>query len=169
MIHSSINICNEIEFLSKKYEVLLENDSYYSFNKNKDIIANLNVHFKELKYYFNKYAIKKEKVEPTEMTGEKFLNFVTEIANVCKFDLIKLSKGDVKTEYNIDIFDFLRKIVAMAINLTERNEENVEDNNPGEKNDLKYIGLSPEHAVEQFLEEVLNKFKEKERENRKNK
>ena len=167
MIHSSINICNEIEYISKKYERLLENESFYEFNKNKDIIATLNVHFKELKGLFNRYAIKKEKVEPTEMTGEKFLNFVTEIANLCKYDLIKLSKENVKTEYNIDIFDFLRKFVAMAINLTEKPEENVEDNNPGEKNDLEFIGLSYEKAVEKLLEEVITKFKEKDREAKK--
>ncbi len=167
MIHSSINICNEIEYISKKYERLLENESFYEFNKNKDIIATLNVHFKELKGFFNRYAIKKEKVEPTEMTGEKFLNFVTEIANLCKYDLIKLSKENVKTEYNIDIFDFLRKFVAMAINLTEKPEENIEDNNPGEKNDLEFIGLSYEKAVEKLLEEVITKFKEKDREAKK--
>ena len=161
MIHSSINICNEIEYISKKYEKLLENDAFYHFNKNKDIIASLNVHFKELKAFFNRYAIKKEKVEPTEMTGEKFLSFVTEVANMCKYDLIKLSKENVKTEYNIDIFDFMRKFVAMALNLTEKPEENLEDTNPGEKNDLEFVGLNPEQSVEKLLEEVIAKFKEK--------
>lgn len=167
MIHSSINICNEIEYISKKYEKLLENESYYSFNKNKDIIATINVHFKDLKGFFNRYAIKKEKVEPTEMTGEKFLNFVTEIANICKYDLIKLSKENVKTEYNIDIFDFLRKIVAMAINLTEKNDESLEDNNPVEKNDLEFIGLSHEQAVEKLIGEIISKFHEKDKEAKK--
>ena len=59
MIHSSINICNEIEFISKKYETLMESDSYYALNKNKDIIATLNVQFKGIKSLFNRYAIKK--------------------------------------------------------------------------------------------------------------
>ena len=80
---------------------------------------------------------------------------------MCKFDLVKLSKGDVKTDYNIDIFDFLRKLVGMAINLTEKPEETEEDNNPGEKNDLDYIGLNHEQAVEKFLHDVLTKYKEK--------
>jgi hypothetical protein len=162
MIHSSINICNEIEYISKKYEVLMESDAYHEMNKNKDIIATLNVHFKEIKELFNKYAIKKEKVEPTEMTADKFYTFFQEIYNLCNFDIVKLGKGDVKTDYNIDIFDFLRKIVGMAINLTEKPEENQENYNPlVEKNDQEYIGLSPEAAVEKFLEDILKKFKEK--------
>ena len=49
----------------------------------------------------------------------------------------------------------------MAINLTEKPEENEEDNNPGEKNDLDYIGLNSEQAVEKFLHDVLAKYKEK--------
>ena len=157
MIHSSINICNEIEFISKKYETLMESDSYYALNKNKDIIATLNVQFKGIKSLFNRYAIKKEKVDPTEMTAEKFFTMVTDISNLCKFDLVKLSKGDVKTDYNIDIFDFLRKLVGMAINLTEKPEENEEDNNPGEKNDLDYIGLNQT----KYKEKDLKKNKKK--------
>ena len=74
---------------------------------------------------------------------------------------MKLSKGDVKTDYNIDIFDFFRKIVGMAINLTEKPEDNEEDNNPGEKNDLSYIGLKPEEAVEKFIIDIIAKFREK--------
>ena len=161
MIHSSINICNEIEYISKKYEALMERDSFYNLNKNKDVIAAINVHFKEIKSLFNRYAIKKEKVDPTDMTAEKFFTFVTDISNLCKYDLVKLSKGDVKTDYNIDIFDFFRKIVGMAINLTEKTEDNEEDNNLVEKNDLNYIGLKIEEAVEKFIIDVTSKFKEK--------
>ena len=117
---------------------------------------------KEIKELFNKYAIKKEKVEPTEMTADKFYTFFQEIYNLCNFDIVKLGKGDVKTDYNIDIFDFLRKIVGMAIDLTDKPEENQENYNPlVEKNDQEYIGLSPEVAVEKFLEDILKKFKEK--------
>ena len=76
-------------------------------------------------------------------------------------DLIKLNKGDVKTDYNIDIFDFLRKIVGMAINLTEKPEKEEEDNNPDEKRDLDYIGLSNAEAVEKFVEEIIQKYKER--------
>ena len=161
MIHSSINICNEIEFISKKYESLMESDSYYALNKNRDIIATLNVHFREIKDIFNRYAIKKDKIEPTDMSAEKFFAFVTEISNLCKYDLIKLGKGDVKTESNIDIFDFLRKIVGMAINLTEKPEEGEEEENNEEKRDLEYIGLPFEQAVEKFVEEFISKFREK--------
>ena len=96
------------------------------------------------------------------MTADKFYTFFQEIYNLCNFDIVKLGKGDVKTDYNIDIFDFLRKIVGMAINLTEKPEENQENYNPlVEKNDQEYIGLSPEAAVEKFLEDILKKFKEK--------
>ena len=58
----------------------------------------------------------------------------------------------------------------MAINLTEKPEENQEDYNPAEKNDLEYIGLNPEQAVEKFINDVLTKFKEKDmKESKKNK
>ena len=80
---------------------------------------------------------------------------------MCKYDIIKLNKGDVKTEYNIDIFDFLRKIVGMALNLSEVPEKDVEDNNPDEKRDLEYVGLNQEQAVEKFVEDIIQKYKER--------
>ena len=163
MIHSSINICNEIEYLTKRYEMLLESDSYFNLNKNKDVIAILNVNFRPLKAIFNKYGIKRELIDPSEISAEKFFNLASDIANLCKYDLVKLSKDDVKTEHNIDIFEFLRKIVAMSINLTEKPEENVEDYGTEEKKDLEFVGLKPEQAVEKFVETVVAKFREKER------
>ncbi len=162
MIHSQINICNEIEYISKKYETLLESDSYYSLNKNKDVIATLNVHFSDLKHLFDKYGIKKEKFNPTQMTAENFFQFVQDIAKFCKYDIVKLSKEDVKTEHNIDIFDFLRKIVAMAINLTEKHDQNEENYYPDERKDLQYEGLKTEQAVEKFVASVIKQFKYRE-------
>ena len=162
MIHSQINICHEIEKIPKKYEVLLEVESYKAMNKNKEIVATLNVYFKPLKRIFNRYGIRKDGSEPMEMSAEKFYNFFTDVSNMCKFDLIKLNKGDVRTEYSIDIFDFLRKIVGMAINLTEKPEkEEEENNNNEEKRDLEYIGLNPEEAVEKFVKDIIQKYKER--------
>ena len=161
MIHSQINICKEIEHITKKYEILLEIESFNAMNKDKQVVSILNVNFKALKKIFNKYALRKDSSEPMEMTAEKFYNFFTDVSNMCKYDLIKLNKGDVKTDYNIDIFDFLRKIVGMAINLTEKPEKEEEDNNPDEKRDLDYIGLSNAEAVEKFVEEIIQKYKEK--------
>ena len=161
MIHSNINICHEIEGIPKKYSLFLEMEAFEAMNKNKEIVTILNVNFKHLKKIFNRYAIKKDNAEPMEMTAEKFYNFFTDVSNMCKYDLIKLNKGDVKTEYNIDIFDFLRKIVGMAINLSESPEKEEENYNPEEKNDLEYIGLNQEQAVEKFVEEIIKKFKER--------
>ena len=161
MIHSQINICHEIENIPKKYAVFLEMEAYEAMNKNKEIVTLLNVHFRAIKKIFNKYAIKKDNSEPMEMTAEKFYNFFADVANLCKYDLIKLNKGDVKTEYNIDIFDFLRKIVGMALNLTVKPEKDEEDNTNEEKRDLEYIGLNQEQAVEKFIEDIIQKFKEK--------
>ena len=162
MIHSQINICNEIEGISKKYSIFLDMEAFHAMNKNKEIVTLLNVHFKSLKKIFNKYAIRKDNTEPMEMTAEKFYNFFTDVSNMCKYDIIKLNKGDVKTDYNIDIFDFLRKIVGMALNLTEKPEKDEEDNNnTEEKRDLEYIGLSQEEAVEKFIEDIIQKYKEK--------
>ena len=163
MIHSQINICHEIEKIPKKYEVLLEVESYKAMNKNKEIVATLNVYFKPLKRIFNRYGIRKDGSEPMEMTAEKFYNFFTDVSNMCKFDIIKLNKGDVRTESNIDIFDFLRKVVGMAINLTEKpeKEEEEDNNNNEEKRDLEYIGLNPEEAVEKFVKDIIQKYKER--------
>ena len=162
MIHSQINICQEFENIPKKYAVLLEMDAFEAMNKNKEIVTLLNVHFKSIKKIFNRYAIKKDNNEPTEMTAEKFYSFFADVSNMCKYDLIKLNKGDVKTEYNIDIFDFLRKIVGMALNLTEKPDKEEEDNNNEEKRDLEYIGLNQEQAVEKFIEDIIQKYKERE-------
>ena len=137
-------------------------EAYKAMNKNKEIVALLNAHFKSIKRIFNKYAIKKDNNEPMEMTAEKFYNFFADVSNMCKYDLIRLNKGYVKTEYNIDIFDFLRKIVEMALNLTDKPEkEEEEDNTNEEKRDLEYIGLDQEQAVEKFIEDIIQKYKER--------
>ena len=156
MIHNNINICHEFENIPKKYSVLLNMEAFKAMNKNKEIVTLLNVHFKSIKRIFNKYAIKKENNEPTEMTAEKFYNFFADVSNMCKYDLIRLNKGDVKTENNIDIFDFLR-----ALNLTDNQEKEEEDNTNEEKRDLEFVGLNQEQAVEKFIEDIIQKFKEK--------
>lgn len=162
MIHNNINICYEFENIPKKYSVFLNMEAYKAMNKNKEIVALLNAHFKSIKRIFNKYAIKKDNNEPMEMTAEKFYNFFADVSNMCKYDLIRLNKGYVKTEYNIDIFDFLRKIVEMALNLTDKPEkEEEEDNTNEEKRDLEYIGLDQEQAVEKFIEDIIQKYKER--------
>ena len=161
MIHSQINICFEIEGITKRYEHLLEMEAFEAMNKNKEVVVILNTNFKYLKRIFNKYALRKDSSEPMEMTAEKFYNFFTDVSNMCKYDIIKLNKGDVKTEYNIDIFDFLRKIVGMALNLSEVPEKDVEDNNPDEKRDLEYVGLNQEQAVAKFVEDIIQKYKER--------
>ena len=136
-------------------------EAFEAMNKNKEIVVILNTNFKYLKRIFNRYALRKDSSEPMEMTAEKFYNFFTDVSNMCKYDIIKLNKGDVKTEYNIDIFDFLRKIVGMALNLSEVPEKDVEDNNPEEKRDLEYVGLNQEQAVEKFVEDIIQKYKER--------
>ena len=161
MIHNNINICHEFDNIPKKYAVLLNMEAFQAMNKNKEIVTLLNANFKGIKRIFNKYAIKKENNEPMEMTAEKFYNFFADVSNMCKYDLIRLNKGDVKTEHNIDIFDFLRKIVGMALNLTEQPEKEEEDNTNEEKRDLEYIGLNQEQAVEKFIEDIIQKYKER--------
>ena len=50
----------------------------------------------------------------------------------------------------------------MAINLTEKPEkEEEENNNNEEKRDLEYIGLNPEEAVEKFVKDIIQKYKER--------
>jgi hypothetical protein len=49
----------------------------------------------------------------------------------------------------------------MALNLSEVPEKDVEDNNPEEKRDLEYVGLNQEQAVEKFVEDIIQKYKER--------
>ena len=49
----------------------------------------------------------------------------------------------------------------MALNLTVKPEKDEEDNTNEEKRDLEYIGLNQEQAVEKFIEDIIQKFKEK--------
>ena len=158
MIHKDINICREIESIGKTYEVLLESDSYHELNKNIDIIAILNANYSVLKGIFNKYGIKKEKNEASEMTGIQFLNFVSDVSKALQYDLVKMSKDDVKTMVNIDYFDFLRKIIAIALNLSQKPEKE-EENNSDLKNDIVYIGLSVEKAVEKLVDELKKLYR----------
>jgi hypothetical protein len=48
----------------------------------------------------------------------------------------------------------------MALNLTEKNEHQ-EDYSPDEKKDLEFEGLNNEQAVEKFVEEIIQRFREK--------
>ena len=158
MIHKDINICREIESIGKTYEVLLESDSYHELNKNIDIIAILNANYSVLKGIFNKYGIRKERNEASEMTGIQFLNFVSDVSKALQYDLVKMSKDDVKTMVNIDYFDFLRKIIAIALNLSQKPEKE-EENNSDLKNDIVYIGLSVEKAVEKLVDELKKLYR----------
>ena len=55
----------------------------------------------------------------------------------------------------------MRKIVGMALNLTDNQEKEEEDNTNEEKRDLEFVGLNQEQAVEKFIEDIIQKFKEK--------
>ena len=159
MIHKDIIICKEIGSIGKTYEALLESDSYHELNKNIDIIAILNANYSVLKGIFNKYGIKKERNEASEMTGIQFLNFVSDVSKSLQYDLVKMSKDDVKTMVNIDYFDFLRKIIAIALNLSQKPEKEEEENNSELKNDVVYIGLDVEKAVGKLVEELKKVYK----------
>ena len=159
MIHKDINICTEIASISKTHEALLESESYRALNKNINITAILNSNYSFLKAIFNKYGIKKDKNEASEMSEIQFFNFASDVSKSLNYDLVKMSKEDVKTTTNIDYFDFLRKIIAMALNLTSKPEEEVENNNSEFKKDVEYIGLNEEKAVEKFVDELKKVYK----------
>ena len=93
------------------------------------------------------------------MTGIQFLNFVSDVSKALQYDLVKMSKDDVKTMVNIDYFDFLRKIIAIALNLSQKPEKEEEENNSELKNDVVYIGLDVEKAVGKLVEELKKVYK----------
>ena len=159
MIHKDINICTEIGSIQKTHEELLESASYTALNKDINIVAILNTNYSFLKAIFNKYGIKKERNEASEMSEIQFFNFASDVAKSLNYDLVKMSKEDVKTTSNIDYFDFLRKIVAMALNLSTKPEDDVENNNSEFKKDVEYINLPEEKAVEKFVDELKKVYK----------
>ena len=159
MIHKDINICTEISSITKTYETLLESESYRALYQNITIISILNSNYSFLKAIFNKYGIKKESNEASEMSEIQLFNFASDISKSLNYDLVKMSKVDVKTTTKIDYFDFLRKLIAMALNLSAKPEKDEENNNSEFKKDVEYIGLTEEKAVEKFVDELRKVYK----------
>ena len=159
MIHKDINICTEISSITKTYETLLESESYRALYQNITIISILNSSYSFLKAIFNKYGIKKESNEASEMSEIQLFNFASDISKSLNYDLVKMSKVDVKTTTKIDYFDFLRKLIAMALNLSAKPEKDEENNNSEFKKDVEYIGLTEEKAVEKFVDELRKVYK----------
>ena len=53
------------------------------------------------------------------MSAIQFMQFTTELAKKNKYDITKISKGDAQVENNLDFFEFLKKLVAISINLMD--------------------------------------------------
>ena len=137
----------EIESISETYDKKIEDPSYYQMNKNKNVVQVLNNNYTILRNIFEKYGIHVEKSDVLEMSDYQFATFISELSNKFKYDLAKMTKGDVGKKSNIDFFDFFRKIVGMAYNLIQPNDT-VE--NKDYRSDM-FIGMPIEQAVEKII------------------
>ena len=116
-------------------------------NKNKNIVKVLNDNYQILRTIFEKYGIHVEKSDVLEMSDYQFATFISELSNKFKYDLAKMTKGDVGKKSNIDFFDFFRKIVGMAYNLIQPNDN---EENKDYRSDM-FIGMPIEQAVEKII------------------
>ena len=147
LTHKDINMLEEIESIGETYEKKLEEPAYYQMNKNKNIVKVLNDNYQILRTIFEKYGIHVEKSDVLEMSDYQFATFISELSNKFKYDLAKMTKGDVGKKSNIDFFDFFRKIVGMAYNLIQPNDN---EENKDYRSDM-FIGMPIEQAVEKII------------------
>ena len=150
LTHKDINILTEIESIAETYEKKLEEPAYYEMNKNPKIVKVINDHYAILRTIFEKYGIHIENKDIIEMSDYQFATFISEVSNKFKYDLAKMTKGDVGKKSNIDFFDFFRKIVGMAYNLIQPNDN---DENKDYKSDI-FIGMPLEEAVEKIINDM---------------
>ena len=140
LTHKDINLLTEIESIGETYEKKLEDPAYYEMNKNPKIVKVINDHYQILRTIFEKYGIHIENKDIIEMSDYQFATFISEVSN----------KGDVGKKSNIDFFDFFRKIVGMAYNLIQPNDN---DENKDYKSDI-FIGMPLEEAVEKIINDM---------------
>ena len=119
LTHKDINLVEEIEHIKGTYEELLKNKAYRELNKNDLVIEILNENYTLLRNVFEKYGIHTDKTDTVEMSAIQFMNFTTELAKKYKYDPTKISGGDAQVENNLDFFEFLKKLVAISINLMD--------------------------------------------------
>lgn len=119
LTHKDINLVDEIEHIQGTYEELLKNKAYRELNKNDLVIEILNENYTLLREVFEKYGIHTDKTDTVEMSAIQFMQFTTELAKKNKYDITKISKGDAQVENNLDFFEFLKKLVAISINLMD--------------------------------------------------
>ena len=150
LTHKDINVLTEIESIGETYEKKLEDPAYYEMNKNPNIVKVINDHHQILRTIFEKYGIHIENKDIIEMSDYQFATFISEVSNRFKYDLAKMTKGDVGKKSNIDFFDFFRKIVGMAYNLIQPNDS---EENKDYKSDI-FIGMPLEEAVEKIISDM---------------
>ena len=98
---------------------MLKNKAYRELNKNDLVIEILNNNYTLLRNIFDKYGIHTDKTDTVEMSSIQFMNFINDLAKKNKYDFTKISKGDVLVDSHLDFFDFLKRLVAISINLLD--------------------------------------------------
>lgn len=119
--HKDIKITEEIEALFHTHEEKMKSKSFRDLYKNDQVSSLLKNNYLPIKTAFEKFGSKKEKTEITEMTVTQLLSFASTLSKKFQFNLGKMTKGEAKTEKNIDYFDFMRIVVAMSTNLFDPN------------------------------------------------
>ena len=147
--HKDIKITEEIEAILQSYEEKMKMKSYRALYKNEKINQILNDNHLVIRTLFEKFGKKKDKTEIIEMTPIQLLNFTNDISKKFKLNIGDMAKEETTCENkDIDFFDFMRTIVAIALNLV--------DNESGKGSDSPYdfTGVSEEQAVYLFVDAI---------------
>ena len=118
---NSISKVKDIEFLKEikeiynKHESEMKRASTYHLFKNPLIVEQLHNIIGDIQGLFEKLGIKK-KNELTLMTQLTFDNFVKELCTKFGYNQHSIRSGEAKIDRDIDFIDFLKILIAMAIN-----------------------------------------------------
>jgi hypothetical protein len=122
--YKDVTIQNELQFCYTKHEEKLKEDFFLEMYKNDLVIFLLTGNITFLRKLFESNSQCKYKSENYfEMSYNKFLLMAQNLKSKTKYDYLGMVK-DVKFLDDINYFDFMEKIVAMALRAVKDEEEN---------------------------------------------
>ncbi|MCQ2818605.1 MAG: hypothetical protein MJ252_15155 [archaeon] len=146
--HQNINIIEQIESIRETHKEISAERSYYHLFTNPFTIKDLGEErIGKIQKIFYKLAVKKGKTEFMIMESGSLGKFVETLKNRFGYEFTKMTSNEAdlvrKNEY--DFIDFLKLILAMAIN--------VEDSEPLEDNEEECKRIS--ECFQRFVENIL--------------
>jgi hypothetical protein len=118
--HKSVTITTEIEMIYQTHEEKLKSKSFKTLFKNNKVNKIINEHHEVLRDVFEKYGVKKEKTEMTEMDNIRVDKLYKDLAEKMKVKYEIINTDKALSENKVyDFFEFLRLIIDIAINLDE--------------------------------------------------